>query len=205
MNSSQAQLQAAIDGDVEALLDLFRKHDASLRQRIRPLLLGEFQGLIDEQDILQETYMEAVFDIVAFHPTNSFEGWLFQIAHHNLLDALRGLRAEKRYGRMTTGQSMTGCRGDGSAEDAILLDLIADSDSGPCSKATRHEECQRLHANIARLPDPYRDLLQTHYLDGCDPVEAADRLGCSKGAFFMRRARALKMLRAIMGFPPASG
>lgn len=204
MITSRQQLQAAVEGDIEALITLLNEHEAALSRRIRPLLPSEFRGLIDEEDILQETYKEAVFNISAFRPECSFEAWLFQIARNNLYDAIRGLRADKRYPHSFDGEPVSFLLQEGSELGGALLDLIADSDSGPCVKAARHEEGGMLRDLIDSLPDPYRDLLCAHYFEGLGPEESSRKLGCSKGAFFMRRARALKLLESLIEFTSRS-
>jgi RNA polymerase sigma factor (sigma-70 family) len=202
MNTCREQVQAAIDGDTDALIELLRLHDASLRQRVRPLIPREFRSVLDEDDILQETYSEALLDIVAFHAERSFEAWLYQIARHNLLDAIRGLRAEKRLGRMANVSRTRRTLHDGSSADAIRLQMLPDSSSGPSAKAARQELVGVMRSYVQTLPAAYRDVLCLHDLEELDAAQTAARLGCSKGAMYMRRCRALRMLKSVMRYMP---
>lgn len=180
-------------GDVDALEALLKRHEAALRRFLRWRLPRKYGALLSEDDLMQETYAEAFLFIGRIEPHRSFESWLRQVALNNLRDALRGINAMRRGG---TGRNVEPKRGSESA--LVLVDALADTATTPSQAAARGEVSGVVAHAIGRLPNAYGEVVRLYDLE-CVPVEqVARRLGCSVGAVYMRRARALAMLRNLL-------
>ena len=82
---------------------------------------------------------------------------------------------------------------------------ISGSITTPSRKLARKEDAERLEQAINQLPDAYREVVVLYDLDGLAAQEAADRIGCTVGALYMRRSRAHAMLAEILPTVSFSG
>lgn len=90
--------EAARSGDERALETVLGSvHDRLLGRAARKIG-PEWQGRIDPDDLLQETYIQAVADFASFRDTDeeSFYRWISTILDHRFIDAVRRHRAKKR-------------------------------------------------------------------------------------------------------------
>ena len=186
----QQLIEAAVAGDREALVQLLEKHADALQSRLKGRVSTRWQALLGEDDILQQTFADAFMGIKRFQYAgeNSFINWLTRIALNNIKDAVKHLEAVKSGGerqQVVAGSDESYHR---------LMNGVADSMSTPSRQAMRGELCNALKAALDRLPTGYRDVVMGYDIEGCSPAELAQRLGCSQGALFMRRSRALKLL-----------
>lgn len=202
MNEQLPELLLAITGDESALTTLILTYGPHIQKRIQHLIPARFQALLDAEDIMQETYAEVVLDISAFRREMSFEGWMMNIAKHNLMDAIRGLKSIKRGGRSQPKRSGTTRRhssDDNFGDD--FLDLIPGSGTTPSERLARKETRELVDGWLVSIPAGYRNVLILYDIEGNTPEEVAMLLGCSIGAMYMRRSRALRMLRRIAPVP----
>jgi RNA polymerase sigma-70 factor (ECF subfamily) len=188
-------LAAAVAGD-QGVLErlLFDRYDA-LRAFVAPRIPDQLRGLIDPEDILQQTFVEAFRDISRFRPGSpeAFSAWLKTIAEHRLLDAIKKQRRKKRGGEAK--------RVDAPAQSSsanLLAELQADGLT-PSRMVARDEAAALLQVSIARLPQQYGEALRLRYLEGLSEEEAAERLGHSPDALRGLCHRAKKKLREAMG------
>lgn len=88
-----------------------------------------------------------------------------------------------------------------------------DENAGPVDPAVvgvlddmiTRQEYRRLHEAIGTLPEPYRQTLVLHHLEGLPYEEAAEMLGCPVGTIRSRLARARELLaRKLQAGPAAS-
>jgi len=109
---------------------------------------------------------------------DSFGGWLYRVAHNQVIDhARRGRRV---------------VRLEWTDADARAADALGDA-------AERDE----LRTALASLPGSHRQVLTLRFLDDLAAEEAAAVLGCSRGTFAVRLHRALAALRGAMLALPA--
>ena len=189
-----AEIRLAIAGDAEALARLLQRHGPLVRRSIRGEIPPQLRSVLSEDDVMQESYAEAFLSIYQLSSEGPFFPWLRRIARNNLLDAAKGLRAERRGGNHARVEAVRGEEGALS-----LFDVLADSGTTPSRGAMRRELEDALTAALAQLPDAYREVVRLYDLE-CRPVEqVAQLLECSPGAVYMRRARAREMLREILG------
>jgi RNA polymerase sigma factor (sigma-70 family) len=151
------------------------------------------QSVLSEDDVMQETYADVFLSFPNLDIKVSFTAWLQQVAKNNLRDAIRCFRAERRGGQRR-------CPAADREDDGLrlLLDLVTDGGTTASRGAMRHEWQEILQRTLAELPDAYREVLRLYDLEVLDADQVGRRLGCSSGAVYMRRSRALAMLRGLL-------
>ena len=93
--SDDELLDSAKGGDADALQLLLERHDGRVRDRLD--IKPKWRTVVDRDDILQITYLEAFLQIACFKgDADVFGGWLDRIARNNLLDAVKELEGAKR-------------------------------------------------------------------------------------------------------------
>lgn len=193
MGNSEAELVSrAIGGNADALSELLNIHGPILRTQLS--LDQRWQSVIELDDVLQVTYLEAFLRIGSFVPAGSaaFGAWLRRIAQNNLRDAVKGLDAQKR-----PPPAMQAVGGT-DASTIALLDLMGVS-ATPSRAASGREANQALDAALAALPADYSMVIRMYDLQGHDIADVATGLGRSAGAVHMLRARAHDRLRELLG------
>lgn len=190
----------AVAGDLEALAGLLERHGPALRARLAGRIPAPQRSVLDEEDVLQVTYLEAFLRIGAFAGDSeaAFQRWLTSIAEHNLLDALRELGREKRPDPRRRAEAVDGRTRDPSTD---LLEELRASTTSPSRAASREEARAFVAQALARLPDDYEQVVRLYDLEGRSIEETAERLGRSRGAVHMLRQRAHDSLREVLGDP----
>ncbi len=194
--SDESRLREAVAGDRTALACVLRDHASCIRGAVAGQIPRRWRSVLSEQDVVQQTFADAVRDIGRFSGTNegSFAAWLVRLAQCNLHDAVRSLQAHKRGGnRKRADQGYSG--------DSLfaLVELLSESGSTPSRNAAANETRSELEQSIEELPEAYRRVVQLYDLAG-EPVErVAEALNRSPGAVFMLRARAHRQLRELLG------
>ncbi|MBN2562643.1 MAG: sigma-70 family RNA polymerase sigma factor [Phycisphaerae bacterium] len=190
-------LKRALDGDEEALDQLLKREYPVLKQRLAGKIPKRHQAVLSADDVIQETFAEAVDAIrrKQFAPRGegSFAAWLRTIAQHNFVDAIKGLdtRVPKNRKRIVPG-------GSDESRNALLEQLHV-TNSTPSRHARHNERLDHLEQAIEQLVGTHQRVIKMYDIEQRPMAEVAAEMGCSEGAAFMRRARALRHLREIMG------
>ena len=145
---------------------------------------------------MQQTYTDAFQDFERFVPRGdeSFTAWLTSLARCNLIDALRLLDADKR------GKDRQRIEPRSRADSSVALcEQLGVSLTTPSKQVAREEACRALEWALEQLPETYRKIVEMYDLEGRPVDEVAGELNLSPGAMYMRRARAHRSLREIMG------
>jgi RNA polymerase sigma factor (sigma-70 family) len=152
--------------------------------------------VLDSDDVLQVTCMEAFLDIGRFsgHDSIAFFGWLLRIAQNNIRDAIRSLDREKREPRKRRVAVP-----HAADSYASLLANLAGTDTTPSGVVAREEMTAALQAAIGKLPEHYQKVVQRIDLEGCSTKAVATEIGRSLGAVHMLRQRAHDHLARLMG------
>ncbi|HMQ14922.1 MAG TPA: RNA polymerase sigma factor [Phycisphaerae bacterium] len=187
-------LRQARHGDDDALARLLERFGPGVRAAID--ISPKWRSEIESDDVLQVTYIDAFLRIGSCTARNEamFQAWLAQIARHNLMDAIRGLEAEKR----PPADRPLRLNGDGDAY-ARLCELVGATTTTPSRVASRAELRLLVEQAIARLPTDYATVIQQIDLGGAAPTAVAERLGRSRAAVHMLAGRARERLREILG------
>ena len=196
MDSEEALLQAAVSGDEEAMVSLLELFGPIVRQRLHGRIDKKWQSVLSDDDVMQETYAEALLSISRFEPKGdgSFVRWLATIAKNNLLDAVKGLQSAKRGAGKIQAASQ-------SADNSHwqLLESLGASTTSPSQRAARNEAKELLNNAVEQLPDTYKQVVMLYDLEEHSAQQVGELLECSAGAVYMRRSRAHAMLKELLG------
>lgn len=194
--SEQELVLQAVSGDEEALTTLLRRFGPVVRERVKSRIGRQWRSSIDEDDVMQVTYLEAFLLINQFQPRGpgSFLAWLSHVAENNLRDAVRGLQAAKR----PDPRRRVHPRGSSDSYVA-LVEMLGSTDSTPSRHAARDESTQYLEKALGTLPPDYERVVRLYDLEGHSATEVAELLGRSPGAIYMLRARAHERLKESLG------
>ncbi len=193
--SDETLLDQAARGDTHALRELLARFGPRARLSIQGKVDRRHRSILDEDDVMQVTYLEAFLHIdqLISRDPNVFVAWLSRIAQNALRDALRGLERDKRPNPANRIQH-------GSADSYVaLIDRLGVATATPSRQAAAHEVRHSLTESLDKLPTDYRTVVGLCDLQGLDIASAAREMGRSPGAVHMLRARAHDRLRAIMG------
>lgn len=187
------QAQAGRDAAAEELLE---RYGGIVRARIASKIGQVWKSSIDEDDVMQVTYLEAFLRLERFEDRGegSFLAWLSQIAENNLRDAIRGLERAKRPDPRKRVEAR-------SAEQSYvgLVEVIGVTYSTPSMAAAKGEVIGELDRALSRLPEHYERVIRLYDLEQLEIDEVARRLGKSPGAVYMLRSRAHEQLAELLG------
>lgn len=189
-----ALVRKAVDGDHDALSALLTEYGPGIAEQLSTHLRTIYRGLLDTEDVMQVTYLEAFLRIGHFvnRGPNAFAVWLTQIARNNLRDAIRELERQKRPPadrRIVTTASDSGA--------AALLDRVGWTSTTPSRCASNEEMRSHLKSALDRLPPDYGRVLRLYDLEGRKADDVAKLMDRSVGAVHMLRARAIDQLRVL--------
>jgi RNA polymerase sigma factor (sigma-70 family) len=194
-----ALLVKAQQGDRESLLALLESCAPRVRGRIAPKITGYLRPFLDEDDVMQVTYLEVVtrFETFTNGDANGFLSWMSRLAENNLIDAVRMIEADKRPNPRNRVET-AGKIGSGGEAMQSLIDMIGVTVTSPSSAAAGEEIKTALAAVLDRLPEDYATVIKLYDLQGRSASELAAELGRSEGAIYMLRARAHDRLRDLL-------
>lgn len=193
-----ACVQGAVAGDEEALSELLAVFGPEVRERLKSKIGPQWRGTLDEDDVMQVTYLEAFLRINQFKPrgAGSFMAWLSQVAENNLRDALRGLQAAKRPNPRDRVQ-VTPKPGEDSY--IALVEMLGTTEATPSRAAAKTEGAALLEHALGTLPPDYERVVRLYDLEGQSAADVAAQLGRTQGAIYMLRARAHQRLADALG------
>jgi RNA polymerase sigma-70 factor (ECF subfamily) len=129
------------------------------------------------EDVVQQVYAAVWQRLPDFRGTSAFESWVFGFCRNCLRSASR--RAH----------------GTGQVElDPVALDLPAGSDE-PVTDAGNREGCDRLRAELLRLPAEERQAVELRHLEGQSFEQTARQLGVPASTVKDRCYRGLMKLK----------
>jgi RNA polymerase sigma-70 factor (ECF subfamily) len=173
---SDAELvRRASGGDGAAEQALFRKH-AGFILALSFRLLGDHD---ESEDVLQETFLDAIAQLRGPVEPGSLRQWLAGIAVH---------KAHRRFRR----RKLQALFGMFRPSDESVLESSAHPDASPEVRA----ELALLDVALARLPDVDRAAWVLRYVEGYDLEEVARLCRCSLATAKRRIARARAIVLA---------
>jgi RNA polymerase sigma-70 factor, ECF subfamily len=196
-NNQTDLIQQARAGERAALQQLLWDHYDRLIGFITPRLSGNLQRLIAIEDVIQETFIQAIRDIGSCQATSelSFAAWLSAIAEHRLHDIIKGLYRQKRGGDRRQVEALASVSGRGLVD---LVELISDHRSTPGRRLGRQEAVQAMQIGIAALPDDQREAVRLRYLEGKSIEQTAQEMARTTAAVNGLVRRAKESLRATL-------
>lgn len=192
----EALLTAARGGDQDGLVTLLAAAGPQVRRRIAGRIPAVLRSSIEEDDVMQVTFLEACLSIGRFATGGvpEFTAWLTRMAENNLIDAIRALESGRRPNpRKRIVPS--------AREDSYLglAEMLGATSSTPSLNAARGEVCSVLDAALRLLPSDYERVVRLYDLEGRSITEVAAELKRSEGAVYMLRARAHERLKEELG------
>jgi RNA polymerase sigma factor (sigma-70 family) len=129
-------------GEGSAFEALYRRHES----RIFRYLYRNVRDEAGANDLMQEVWFAVARNAQRYQPTAKFSTWLFTLAHHRMVDMIRGSRPL---------QSLDA--GEGEEGEATLHDrLAADRDREPQVVAQAQEDAAALLKAVEQLPSEQR-------------------------------------------------
>ena len=186
----------AAGGDDKAFAALLKRHGPTVRDRIKHAIGQHWRSVLDEDDVMQVTYLEAALKLKTFSDRGegSFLAWIQRIADNNLKDCIRGLeRAKRPDPRRRLADKPAG------ESYAALVEVMGFTLTTPSVQAAKGEMVTELDRALAKLPPDYEKVLRLYDLQGKDVEAVASDLGKSQGAVYMIRARAQERLAEVIG------
>ncbi|HAC90289.1 MAG TPA: RNA polymerase subunit sigma-70 [Planctomycetaceae bacterium] len=195
MNTQRHQelLDESIAGkseDFGLLLEYYRPYLIVLAKRY---LDPRVRGRVDENDIVQVTFLEAQRDFKSFRGSQIEEllAWLRHILRNNVLTAHHNhLYAQKRAaGREVNNQADSG---------PALTDMAPAETSSPSQRLMKDEASAFLASCLQELPDTQQEALRLRYIEGCSLKEIAQQMNKTEMAAAGLLKRGLQALRDRM-------
>ncbi len=195
MPSDHELVVEAVAGDEDALSLLLERHGPHVRRALN--ISPKWQSIVDAEDIMQVTYLEAFMRIRKFDAASSqaFRAWLRRIAENNLRDAIRELTRFKR------PQPNRRVESPAEASYVALIEQLSSDGTTVSRVASGREAVELIESALQNLPDDYQRVLRMFELDGRSGPQIAETMGKSHGAVKMLLARSRECLREQLGSP----
>ncbi len=150
------------------------------------------------EDLVQEAYLSAWRNIKSLADPRAVRGWLFSIAHRQMVDSARRRSRWKRSIRDPAGNISRNSSRD-IAGDSLLM--IQDPAPMPDDAANAREQRGRVLAALRSMPREYRQPLTLRYLAGADYQTIGKELSITNGSLRGLLCRGMALLRERLGEP----
>jgi RNA polymerase sigma-70 factor (ECF subfamily) len=191
--SDEELLSRFCRGQTETFGVLVRRYERELYGYLRRYL-GD--GSLAE-DVFQNTFLQLYLKIGQYEPGRPVRPWLYTIATHQAIDALR---RNARHQILSLDQK----REDSSdGELRNLLDTLESRGPAPMDNVSAEERKEKVRASVDRLPDFLRDVVILAYYQGLKYREIADILDIPVGTVKSRLHAALGKLQEAWSESPS--
>jgi RNA polymerase sigma-70 factor (ECF subfamily) len=165
-------------GDAAAWNRLYGMYKDDLERRIRARMGRDLRGRVDEADVMQTVWGEAIGSLERFEyrGQGSFLAWISAIVRHKIA---RKAGEEGRRGRQVAGTAGLGILGAAQADEP-----------GISTAAQDNERLELLRRALRGLTDGEREVLQLSFFAGLKHREVGEQLGISEDAARLRVSRA---------------
>jgi RNA polymerase sigma-70 factor, ECF subfamily len=180
--SDEELLGRYASGQASAFEQLYRRHEL----RVFRYLLRNLRNHALAEEALQETWFAVAREAARYQPTARFTTWLFTIAHHRLIDALRAIRptVEWEAAEQETQQALA-IAGGGSV-------------AGPYAATLASEQLAALLQALAALPEEQRQAFLLQQEGDLSVEDIAAVCGCSFETAKSRLRYARSKLRELL-------
>lgn len=202
VHRTELLLANAIDGDRQALADLFGQYRPRLRSMVAFRMDRHLQGRVDPSDVLQETFLELADKLDEFKSKKkmSFFVWVRLVTMERLLKTHREhLLTQKRDARreLSLDQQLA----SDATSMSIAMGLLANATS-VADKVARADQKSALLKLLSEMDVLDREIVALRIFEGLSNGEAAETLDLTKQAASKRFVRALRRLREAMLLVP---
>jgi RNA polymerase sigma-70 factor (ECF subfamily) len=168
------------DGDGASFGVLLEKH----RSPVVHFLYRMVQNSAVAEELAQEVFLRVYRSRATYEPTAKFTTWLFRIATHLALNALRDNKNEKLQDRLDDDGSDMPVRQVSDNRPSVEQSLVYEAKLAEVRRA------------IAALPDKQRAAVLMHKYEEMEYSQIAKVLNCSESAVKSLLFRAYEALRA---------
>ncbi|PZC49701.1 MAG: RNA polymerase sigma-70 factor, ECF subfamily [Chloroflexi bacterium] len=130
------------------------------------------------EDLVAETFLRVWKQLPSLRESERFEAWLFRIAHHVAVDAVRARRP--------------------SESDDLLIALEQETFRTPVEWAEARADRAFLQAALEGLSEEHREVITLRFLLELSSKEVAAQMGRSDDAIRQLQHRALAQLRSLI-------
>jgi RNA polymerase sigma-70 factor (ECF subfamily) len=191
VQTNMAGAVAALDYDAELMLRVKDGDGASFgvllekhRSSVVHFLYRMVQNTAVAEELAQEVFLRVYRSRATYEPTAKFTTWLFRIATHLALNALRDNKNERLQDRID--------------DDSPDMPSRQVSDSRPSveQKMVHQAKLDEVRRAISALPDKQRAAVLMHKYEEMEYSQIAKVLSCSESAVKSLLFRAYEALRA---------
>jgi RNA polymerase sigma-70 factor (ECF subfamily) len=144
------------------------------------------------EDVFQNTFLQVHLKRGLFENGRPFRPWLYAIATHQAVDALR---KAGRHPTVSLDRRVSAARSESEAGN--LIDLLVSENAGPLIELQESERQQWVRDSIAKLPDALRQTLILAYHQDLKYREIAEILKIPVGTVKSRLHAALEKLQQM--------
>jgi RNA polymerase sigma-70 factor (ECF subfamily) len=185
----------------EELLTRLRKGDRdvfpTLVKRYERELYGYLKRYVGRteiaEDVFQNTFLAVFRKIKYYEPGRAAKPWLYTIATHQAIDAMR------RRGRRPDLFVQEAGTPDTSDDDRGTLDRNPGTSPDPSEHAADREQADEVRRAVDQLPELFRQVILLAYLQGMKYQDVADVLEIPVGTVKSRLNAAVSKLGEIWG------
>jgi RNA polymerase sigma-70 factor (ECF subfamily) len=170
--------------------DAFRALVVRYQRKVYAVALGIVKDSDLAWDVAQEAFVRVHRGLDGFKGESAFSTWLFRIATHLSIDAVRRERTALKDDVDDLREADLSDAGEGILATALGND--------PRENALRRELAGKLQAALATLPEKHRTILVLREVEGLSYEELAERLGIHKGTVMSRLFHARKKMQAAL-------
>jgi len=191
-------IQRMVEGDEASLAQLFSFYRERLWRIVNFRLDRRLQGRVDPDDVLQESYLNAVqrMDRFLYDYPRSFFIWIRMIVTQTLIDVhRRHIGTQKR--DASRDFSIQGRWSPSLTSHSLSFHLLGHLTS-PSQAALRAELSEQIDLALAGMSDIDREVLALRHFEELSNLETAQLLGLSEQAASLRYIRAISRLRNVL-------
>jgi RNA polymerase sigma factor (sigma-70 family) len=171
-------------GDGAAFEALYKRHES----RIFRYLYRNVRDEASANDLMQEVWFAVAHNAQRYQPTAKFSTWLFTLAHHRMVDMIRGSRHQQSL-------DADGEEGDGAS---LHESLAADRGRQPEVLAQVQDDAAAVLSAVAQLPPEQRSAFLLQAEGELSVEEIASATGTSFETVKSRLRYARAKLRQLL-------
>jgi RNA polymerase sigma-70 factor (ECF subfamily) len=134
-------VQKILEGDSQAVIAFYKTYSPRIHRYLQKKLPPEAA-----QEILNDVFLDAIDSLATMHKQTNLQAWLFQIAHHNVVDYYR----KKKIKSFLFSQMP-------------YLELVAGEMHQPEFILEKNKIKEKIETVMRSLSEKYRTILKMHY------------------------------------------
>ena len=170
--------------------DAFRALVVRYQRKVYAVALGIVKDTDQAWDVAQEAFVRVHQHLAEFKGESAFSTWVFRIATHLGIDAVRRERTRSRDELEEADEAALAERGEG-----ILATPLG---TNPQESALRRELAGKIGEALSQLPEKHRTILVLREVEGLSYEELAERLQIHKGTVMSRLFHARRKMQALL-------